>query len=351
LTPSVASVANVGTIVKKFITWIAIGFAGALLPILICHGADSLPPTHSLQTVPTYAGFSEINPFKNHFIIVGDTQSTSLWEFWRERNDKDRKLIVDEIAKREPAFVIHLGDLTTRGASNKHWQQFDDIHRTFRQKQIPYFPILGNHDLYGKNEKALGYYFGRFPYLNQKRWYSFTWIKIGVILVDSNFSDLTEGENEQQKRWYIDELERFEKDEKIDDVIVCCHEPPFTNSRVVRPNKKVETFFANPFLECTKTRFFFSGHSHAYERFQVRGKFFIVSGGGGGPRHRVNINPFKRPYNDLFPGPELRSLHFCETELQDSTLFYRVLSLEPDGKFRVIDQVESLNQPLKKRNL
>ena len=72
------------------------------------------------QEMPTYAGFSEIDPAKNHFIVVGDTQATSQWEFWRERNDQERKLILDEFARREPAFVIHLGDLTTRGSSKKH---------------------------------------------------------------------------------------------------------------------------------------------------------------------------------------------------------------------------------------
>jgi predicted phosphodiesterase len=55
----------------------------------------------------------------------------------------------------------------------------------------------------------------------------------------------------------------------------------------VHPNPKVKTFYADPFIEYSKASFFFSGHSHSYERFQIDGKFFIVSGGGGGPRHKV----------------------------------------------------------------
>lgn len=310
-----------------------------MVATLIRDRAGTKPLIYSPQSVPHYADFGDIQTTKNHFIIIGDTQATSLWEFWRERNDDKRKLIIAEIAKREPAFVIHLGDLTTRGASKKHWQQFDDLHKAFQQKKIPYFPILGNHDLYGQHEKALRYYFWRFPHLTHKRWYSFTWKNTAFILVDSNFSDLTEEENEQQKKWYIEELGRFEKDVKIDYVIVCCHEPPFTNSRVVRPNEKVKAFFGDPFLKYSKTSFFFSGHSHSYERFQVRGKFFIVSGGGGGPRHKVNINPIKRSYDDLSPGSELRSLHFCEIEIYDGALFYKALALEPDDRFSSIDPV------------
>jgi len=119
------------------------------------------------NTVLPYAGFPQIDPTKNDVILVGDTQSTSHWEFSRERNDRERRVIIDEITKREPAFVIHLGDLTTRGSSEKHWQQFDDMHKEFRKMKIPYFPILGNHEFYGNDKKALQNYYGRFPHLDQ----------------------------------------------------------------------------------------------------------------------------------------------------------------------------------------
>jgi predicted phosphodiesterase len=304
-----------------------------------------LVPSNVLKVLPKkehreisfYAGFEEINPSKNYFVIVGDTQRTSHWEFWRERNDKERKLIIDEITRREPAFVIHLGDLTTRGSSEKHWQQFDDVHRDFRNKKIPYFPILGNHELYGKDKKALQNYYERFPYLDKRRWYSFTWKNVGFILVDSNFSALTEEQIEEQSQWYLDELGKFEKNSDIDLMIVCCHEPPFTNSRVVPPSEKVKDYFADRFLLFQKTQFFFSGHSHSYERFQMGSKFFIVSGGGGGPRHNVWTDPGKQRYQDLFSGPELRFFHFCEIENRSDALVFRVLRLELDETFSLAD--------------
>jgi len=290
-----------------------------------------------IHKAPSYPGFAGINPMKNDFIIVGDTQSTSHWEFWRERNDRERKLIIDEITKREPAFVIHLGDLTTRGSSKKHWQQFDDFHKEIREKKIPYFPILGNHEFYGNDKKALQNYFGRFSHLSERRWYRFTWKNIALVMVDSNFSTLTGEQIEEQSQWYLSELQRFDKDSGIDDIIVCCHEPPFTNSRTIRPNQEVKFNFADPFLRFHKSRLFISGHSHSYERFQTDGKFFIVSGGGGGPRHRVSIDPMKRPYRDLFPGPELRFFHFCEIENRGDDLVFKPLRLEPDETFTVVD--------------
>jgi hypothetical protein len=310
-----------------------LGVAGLFIPI----GALKALPKKDLQNTPSYAGFADIQATKKSFIVVGDTQGTSHWEFWRERNDRERKIILDEITRREPAFAVHLGDLTTRGSSEKHWQQFDDMHKELRKRKIPYFPILGNHEFYGDDKKALENYFGRFPHLGRGRWYSFTWENVGLVMVDSNFSKLTGEQREQQSRWYLAQLEKLEKTTGIDFVIVCCHEPPFTNSRVVGPNKEVKANFADPFLRFQKTRLFLSGHSHSYERFQTNGKFFIVSGGGGGPRHKLIIDPRKQRYPDLFSGPERRFFHFCEIVNHNDTLVSKVVRLESDESLTGVD--------------
>lgn len=320
---------RIGTAILVALLW----GIGSFIPI---NGPKALPE-NEIRKTPFYAGFADIQAAKNCFTVVGDTQRTSHWEFWRERNDRERKLIIDEIAKREPAFVVHLGDLTTRGGSEKHWYEFDDMHKEFRKKKIPYFPILGNHEFYGSDKKALLNYFERFPHLDQRRWYSFTWKNVAMVMVDSNFSTLTKEQIEGQSQWYLNELEKFEKNTEIDFIIVCCHEPPFTNSRVVSPSEKVKVYFADPFLRFQKTRLFLSGHSHSYERFQIKNKSFVVSGGGGGPRHKVSIDPTKRRCQDLFSGPELRFFHFCEIESHKDTLVFRLLRLESDETFSVVD--------------
>ncbi len=324
---------------KKYIPLVTIGLVSVLFAALVAGGAETNPPRLVPQAMSSYAGFAQIDPTKNHFIIVGDTQSTSHWEFWRERNDKERKLIIDEITKWEPAFVIHLGDLTTRGSSMKHWQQFDESHKELWAKKIPYFPVLGNHEFYGNNERALQNYFGRFQHLSGRRWYSFAWKNIGFILLDSNFSQLTMEETEQQRKWYTEQLERFEGDHKIDRVFVFCHEPPFTNSQVVSPNERVKAFFADPFLNCDKASFFFSGHSHSCEGFQTGRKFFVVSGGGGGPRHKLSAGPENPLYKDLFKGRERPSFHFIEIEVTGSTLTYKIRYLTSDGTFMTADLI------------
>jgi hypothetical protein len=313
-------------------------FIVALVGCLVWSG----PPARAgeFPGPPAYEGFSEIPPAVTRFHLVGDTQSTSWVEFWRERNDRERKQLLEAMAQTAPAFAIHLGDLTTKGASEKQWEDFDGLHREFLDRRIPILPLLGNHEFYGSDEKALQNYFSRFPFLNGQRWYRFVWKRTGFLLLDSNFGKLSQEEAERQKRWYISELERFEADPAIDSVIVCTHHPPFTNSRVVAPSAEVRTSFAEPFTRYRKTVAFFSGHCHSYERFHHGGKHFIVSGGGGGPRHLLTTDPATRAWEDLFPGPALRFFHFCEVEDLDGKLFLRVRRLSDDGTLSVAELLQ-----------
>jgi hypothetical protein len=105
---------------------------------------------------------------------------------------------------------------------------------------------------------------------------------VAVILLNSNFGKLTEVENEAQVLWYRQTLKDLDKDPSIEYIITGCHHSPFTNSKIVGCSKDVEQKFVQPFLASSKSRLFLSGHSHNFEQYQVKGKDFLVIGGGGG---------------------------------------------------------------------
>jgi hypothetical protein len=117
---------------------------------------------------------------------------------------------------------------------------------------------------------------------------------VGLVMADSNFSKLSGEEREQQSQWYVTQPEKFERTAAIDFIIVCLHEPPFTNSRVIPPNQEAGRTFADPFL---------SGHSHSYERSQAKGKFFIVSGGETEQTTRFISIPESSAYTTCFQAP------------------------------------------------
>ncbi|UCH92747.1 MAG: metallophosphoesterase, partial [Candidatus Aminicenantes bacterium] len=289
--------------------------------------------------IKPFCGFEALDPNNNRVIFIGDTQGTSLLEFWREDNKEKTPLLIREIAHRNPACVINLGDLVFCGTSQKQWKLFDEAHKPILKNKIPYFPLPGNHEYWCSPKKTFENYFARFPHLDKRKWYSFRFQNIGFLMLDSNFSKLTPGEKRCQVDWYDDELFRLNDDPEINYIIVCCHHPPFTNSKVVKPSEKALCCFLEPFLRLKKIAAFFSGHCHSYEKFKKRGKYFIVSGGGGGPRQKLETNKKKRQYDDLFAGPSLRFLNFCQMTIEPDRLYIRVIKLTDDGKFEPVDEI------------
>jgi len=275
-----------------------------------------------------FLGYEAIDSARPTFLAVGDTQRTSNWEFWRERNFETTQKLLREMARRKPAFVLHLGDLTARGSSRKHWEYFDKWSKPLREAAIPVCPVLGNHEYYGRNNTALSNFHARFPYLHNRTWYSFSWRGVLFICLNGNFGDLEEKERAEQLTFYQGRLKQAEADPSCRFVAVCCHHPPYSNGKVVSPSAEVERLFAKPFEAFPKPGLFLSGHCHSYEHFFRSGKHFIVSGGGGGPRHKLNINPKTRRYNDLFKGPAKRFFHFLQITYRKEGLLVEVIAFE-----------------------
>ncbi len=280
----------------------------------------------------------------SRIIIIGDTQHIGFleslyWDYWNEHNELKTKKILKEISKRDPSFVLHLGDLIYNGSCESEWKKFDEDNKPIFQKKIPYYPIFGNHEYFGFTSNLYDNFNKRFPHLNRKKWYSFVFEKIGFIMINTNFDNLSSEDTSAQRAWYLKQLREMEGNDSITNIIVAGHHPPFTNSKIVSPNRIVSRDYANPFIRNKKTSLFFSGHCHSYERFLRNGKYFIVSGGGGGPRQKLNIDVKSREFEDQFNGPAVRFLHFCEIEIKDDQLILNVVKLNNKWAFSVTEKL------------
>lgn len=295
------------------------------------------------EFTPIYAGFDDLNENNKRIIFIGDTQKTSFLEklfLCREENKNKTPLLLAEIAARRPALVVSLGDLVFSAASARSWNWFDLSHRPIREANIPIAPILGNHEYWHRPDMSLNkFYFPRFPHLFGQKWYCFDFQQIGFLMLDGNITK-KDPEWPWQLRWYEDNLRLFENDPHIRWIIVCCHQPPFTNSKVVAPNDDIFDYFGKPFLQAGKTVFFLSGHCHAYEKFKFGEKWFIVSGGGGGPRHGLKNISSLYDATDPFSGLSLSILHFCQLDSLPEGLLFQVVTLSDDGSFTEADCFE-----------
>ncbi len=249
-------------------------------------------------------------PFR--FVAYGDTR-------FHDPNDTEaanpqvRVALVKAIADVNPAFVCFTGDIVYNGFDANDWKVWDSETSIWREKKIPIYPALGNHDLHGDANVALGNYFQRFPDLKNSRYYSVRVANSLILVLDSSL-DETGG---AQGQWLADKLDHVPAD--VDFVFLMFHHPPYTSSSDAKTfggghsARATELALAKT-LEARQahSRFrivVFSGHVHNYERHEHGGVTYFVSGGGG-----AHAYPIERAPDDPFQS-KLVNYHYLFVEV------------------------------------
>ncbi len=125
-------------------------------------------------------------PFR--FVAYGDTR-------FHDPNDTEaanppvRVALVQAIAEANPAFVCFTGDIVYNGYDTDDWKVWDRETSIWREKRIPIYPALGNHDLHKPEDVALGNYFQRFPDLKNSRYYSVRAANSLILVLDSSLPE------------------------------------------------------------------------------------------------------------------------------------------------------------------
>jgi len=301
----------------------AVALAG-LCSTLGC-GAPPMPP-YAPRSAPTVSANGPI-------VLLGDTQRTSWVEtaLGREQNETARRALIDKIAREErPAFVVHLGDMVVTGSDAESWEYFDRLVSPLTVRKIPILPVLGNHDYWGDDRAALAHARSRFPQLISGGRYAMRHRGLGLVWLDSN---LTGAAARAQASWFSRMLAAFEGDPFTRGVIAFTHHPPYTNGKQRSGDDYVRSQLLPSFLRAHKTVAMMSGHVHGYERFQIDGRAFVVSGGAGGPRVEYRTGP------ELEPPPAYvtadgrpRAFHYVVVQDSNERLDFTVKCLKLDAR-------------------
>ena len=225
-----------------------------------------------------FAGDSTLMAF------ASDTQKPMWVETLFLKSNQNRqatKKIFNEFSQLKPKALFLLGDVVNLGYSNKQWKDMGGYLSDLRRQGIAVHAALGNHEVMGRAKKGENKFQTYFPE-HVRTGYVKVVDSVAVVLLNSNFGKLTAADNEAQVKWYKTTLKELDNDPSIEYIITGCHHSPFTNSKIVGCSKGVEDKFVQPYLASAKSRLFVSGHSHNFEQYQVKGKDFLVIGGGGG---------------------------------------------------------------------
>jgi UDP-2,3-diacylglucosamine pyrophosphatase LpxH len=229
------------------------------------------------QTGTENTGGTEMN-------FISDTQQPMLVEkiiLKPTHNKKATSLLFSQIVKTKPQSVYMLGDVVSLGFNNRKWKKVDAFLDSCRKGNTTVCGLLGNHDVMGRMKKGERNFSKRFPE-NVRTGYVSVTDSVAVILLNSNFKKLSPADNQKQNAWYQAELNKLDTSEAIKAIIVTCHHAPYTNSIIVGSSSSVQQNFVPAFISSKKARLFITGHAHDFEHFKIKGKDFLVIGGGGG---------------------------------------------------------------------
>ena len=230
-----------------------------------------------LISFPSYAGsIKEVNqsikqvqsiepPF--NFALIGDSRD----------GEKVYTRLMERILERKPQFLIHLGDMITH-PHEKEWKAFFE---KSRKTDIPFFPVVGNHDT-GMTSLGEEIYRRQFSLPGGKTYYAFRAAGILFVILDSEKG--RERILNEQLSWLEDIL--LSSKEKFKFVFI--HRPFFPPADSLKSGRSMDKYplerdnLHQLFLK-TKVKAVFAADDHRYDQREKDGILYVISGGGGAP--------------------------------------------------------------------
>jgi Icc-related predicted phosphoesterase len=255
-------------------------------------------------------------------------------------NPPVRQALVQAIAQTNPAFVSFGGDIVYNGYDKDGWKVFDAETAVWREKKIPVYPALGNHDLHGDEKVALGNYFQRFPDLKNSRYYSVRAANTLMLVMDSSLDEISG----PQGQWLSQKLDHLPGD--VDFVFLVLHHPPYTSSSDAKTfggghSARSHEYDLAKLLEARQQNLrarivVFSGHVHNYERHEHGGVTYFVTGGAG-----AHAYPIERAKDDPFQSKEV-NYHYLQVEVDRGSLKIAMHRLDMTSRASVWTQPDSI---------
>jgi len=215
-------------------------------------------------------------PFK--FVVLSDCRS----------GDRVYKKIVEAVAKRNPDFVVFVGDILPTYRNEKQWQNFLKLSSPI---EAPFYLTPGNHDI--EDGRDVQFWRSHVDLPGNETYYKFTaGDNLFVVLNSADPSDY-ERISGVQLEW----LRRTLDPKKYKRQFVFVHHPLFmwkgafhegeSLDRYPKDRDRLHRLFVDK-----KVDIVFHGHEHTYKRRDIDGVRYIVAGGAGSPLYGRGFNHF-----------------------------------------------------------
>jgi hypothetical protein len=304
----------------------------AVLPLVLSTAAASAqtaPPLNIPDSAPTFRVPASALPAHPTLIAYGDQRFHNPADprGLEIADPKMRLALVNKIAAEHPDALQMSGDLPYRGSDARDYENFQLETAPWRAEKLRIYPALGNHEVSGGEKEGLENWWHAFPQLRGRRFYSvLLGDRISLIQLDS-LNALTPGSN--QLNWLRQQFAGLPP--TVDFVLISMHHPPVADVQThieVDHNPRPNEIALRDFLSATAPTVHaaivvIAGHIHNYERAQVDGVTYLVSGGGGAHPYYV-----ERTKQDLYTDPNFPVFHYVRFVLGERDLKATMVKME-----------------------
>lgn len=188
--------------------------------------------------------------------------------------------IVRRMAEVPSDFLVNTGDMVGNGDSSSDWRQFFRIEGPLLRDRAV-FACVGNHELLGLGTPPWIRYFhpghakgdNRRGLFHTTRWGNTRFFFLNAMVSWEKGDDVT---------WIQEELARAESEAGLAHRIVVMHHGP-SSSGPHGPNDTLRRMQINELFRNKKVDLVLAGHDHFYERGELEGLKYLITGGAGAP--------------------------------------------------------------------
>lgn len=233
-------------------------------------------------------------------------------------NPRVRRWLAEKIGAENPQALMVTGDMPYTGSKQSDWEWYRKETASWKAAGFPVFPTMGNHEIYDNQEQGEANYLKNYPDLKGHLYYSALLGSVEILSLDMA---RTAAPRSEQGRWFAAQLEHIPP--QVEFLFILYHIPwvADTQSQLVASLPSKAALQLRGVLESHLPKMHakvvvLSGHIHNYERFEVRGVEYVVTGGGGAIPYPILF----RGVHDLYKDPGFPVYHYLTLEVKDHQL-------------------------------